>query len=114
MTITKRKGERIGTGRNNHISTSSEEMAGGRKESHDGGSRAEHEPLAVARKFGINPNRLFRCRKLINEGARCAVGADESVVPVSEVKKFQAKARELELLLGRKTRRWRSSRTQSV
>jgi len=33
----------------------------------------------------------------------CAVGAEESVVPLSEVKELQAKVRELERLLGRKT-----------
>jgi len=58
---------------------------------------------AVARKYGINPNQLFRWRKLINEGALCAVGAEESVVPLSELKELQAKVRELERLLGRKT-----------
>jgi len=58
---------------------------------------------AVARKYGINPNQLFRWRKLLNEGALCAVGAEESVVPLSEVKELQAKVRELERLLGRKT-----------
>ena len=58
---------------------------------------------AVARKYGINPNQLFRWRKLLNEGALCAVGAEESVVPLSELKELQAKVRELERLLGRKT-----------
>lgn len=58
---------------------------------------------AVARKYGINPNQLFRWRRLLNEGALCAVGAEESVVPLSEVKELQAKVRELERLLGRKT-----------
>jgi len=58
---------------------------------------------AVARKYGVNPNQLFRWRKLLNEGALCAVGAEESVVPLSEVKELQAKVRELERLLGRKT-----------
>lgn len=38
-----------------------------------------------------------------NEGALCAVGAEESVVPLSELKELQAKVRELERLLGRKT-----------
>ncbi len=58
---------------------------------------------AVARKYGVNPNQLFHWRKLLNEGALCAVGAEESVVPLSEVKELQAKVRELERLLGRKT-----------
>jgi transposase len=58
---------------------------------------------AVARKYGVNPNQLFRWRKLLNDGALCAVGADEGVVPVSEVKELQSRIGELERLLGRKT-----------
>lgn len=58
---------------------------------------------AVARKYGINPNQLFRWRKLMREGALSAVGADESVVPASEVKELHVRIRELERLLGRKT-----------
>ena len=57
----------------------------------------------VARKYGINPNQLFRWRKLVREGALLAVGADESVVPASEVKQLKQRIRELERLLGRKT-----------
>jgi len=57
---------------------------------------------AVARKYGINPNQLFRWRKLMREGALSAVGADESVVPASEVKELHIRIRELERLLGRK------------
>ncbi len=30
---------------------------------------------AVARKYDINPNQLFRWRKLMQDGALCAVGA---------------------------------------
>ena len=58
---------------------------------------------AVARKYEINPNQLFRWRKLMQEGALCAVGADEEVVPASEMKELQGRIRELERLLGRKT-----------
>jgi transposase len=58
---------------------------------------------AVARKYGVNPNQLFHWRKLMREGALVAVGADEHVVPVSEVKQLQVKIRELERLLGKKT-----------
>lgn len=39
----------------------------------------------------------------MQEGALSAVGADEEVVPVSEMKELLAKVRELERLLGRKT-----------
>jgi len=58
---------------------------------------------AVARKYDIHPNQLFRWRKLMQEGALSAVRADEAVVPVSEVKELRTQVRELERLLGRKT-----------
>jgi len=58
---------------------------------------------AVARKYEIHPNQLFRWRKLMQEGALSAVRADEEVVPVSEVKELRTQVRELERLLGRKT-----------
>jgi transposase len=58
---------------------------------------------AVARKYGINPNQMFHWRKLMREGALIAVGADDHVVPASEVKQLKAQIRELERLLGKKT-----------
>lgn len=58
---------------------------------------------AVARKYGIHPNQLFRWRKLMYEGALSAVKAGEAVVPSSEVKSLKKRIRELERLLGRKT-----------
>ena len=58
---------------------------------------------AVACKYGVNPNQLFHWRKLMREGALIAVGADENVVPASEVKQLKAQIRELERLLGKKT-----------
>src|SRR5512135_1155166 len=58
---------------------------------------------AVARKYGIHPNQLFKWRKLMYAGALSAMRADEEVVPISEVKALKAKVRELERLLGKKT-----------
>jgi len=58
---------------------------------------------SVARKYGIHPNQVFRWRKLAEEGALSAVGADEGVVPASETRELRKQIRELERLLGRKT-----------
>ena len=58
---------------------------------------------SVSRKYGIHPNQLFHWRRLMREGALSAVGADEAVVPASEVRELQARIRELERLLGKKT-----------
>jgi len=57
----------------------------------------------VARKYGISSSLIFRWRRLVKEGGVKAVGADEGVVPASEVRALKAKIRELERLLGKKT-----------
>jgi transposase len=58
---------------------------------------------AVARKYGIHPNQIFRWRKLVQEGAFTAIRAGEEVAPLSEMKELRAHVRELERLLGKKT-----------
>lgn len=58
---------------------------------------------AVARKYGIHPNQIFRWRKLVQEGALTAVRSGEEVVPFSEIRELRTQVRELERLLGRKT-----------
>ena len=57
----------------------------------------------VARKHGIVPNQLFRWRKLMSEGGKVAVQADDQVVSVSENRALKKRVRELERLLGKKT-----------
>lgn len=57
----------------------------------------------VARKHGVAPNLLFRWRKLMSEGGKRAVAADDQVVSASEVRALKKQIRELERLLGKKT-----------
>ena len=57
----------------------------------------------VARKHGIAPNQLFHWRKLMSEGGKVAVRADDQVVSASEHRALKKRVRELERLLGKKT-----------
>ena len=57
----------------------------------------------VARKYGVAPSLLFRWRKLMSEGGKVAVQADEEVISVSENRALKKRVRELERLLGKKT-----------
>lgn len=57
----------------------------------------------VARRHGLSPSLLFRWRRLMNEGGKEAVRADDAVVAASEVRRLEERVRELERLLGRKT-----------
>jgi len=57
----------------------------------------------IARKYEVQPNQLFRWRRLFHEGALTAVRADEELVPSSELKELRRRIRELERMLGRKT-----------
>jgi transposase len=58
---------------------------------------------AVARLHGVSPSLLFKWRQLMSEGGRTAVRADEDVVYSSRVRELEARVRDLERLLGRKT-----------
>lgn len=57
----------------------------------------------VARKYGIAPNLVFRWRKLMSDGGKVAIQADDRVVSVAEAKALKKRIRDLERLLGRKT-----------
>src|SRR3954462_2205952 len=57
----------------------------------------------VARRHGLSPSLVFRWRRLMSEGGKEAIRADEDVVPASEARKLEDRVRELERLLGRKT-----------
>lgn len=58
---------------------------------------------AVARRNGVAPNLLYRWRKLMLEGGSIAVTADDSVTGNKTVRDMEARIRELERQLGRKT-----------
>jgi len=58
---------------------------------------------AVSRRYGVSPSLVFKWRRLVEEGTMSSLGADEPVVPESELKALKGRIRELERLLGRKT-----------
>ena len=58
---------------------------------------------AVARLHGISPSLLFGWRRRMAEGGLEAVRTDDDVVAASRVRELEAKVRDLERLLGRKT-----------
>jgi transposase len=57
----------------------------------------------VARQHGLSPSLVFRWRRLMSEGGKEAVRADDAVVAASEVRRLEERVRDLERLLGRKT-----------
>jgi transposase-like protein len=57
----------------------------------------------VARRHGLSPSLVFRWRRLMSEGGKEAVRADDEVVAASEVRRLEERVRDLERLLGRKT-----------
>ena len=58
---------------------------------------------AVARRNGVAPNLLYRWRKLMLEGGSIAVTGDGRVTSNKAVREMEARIRELERQLGRKT-----------
>lgn len=66
-------------------------------------ARAEGESISsVARRYGLSPALLFRWRRLVEEGTMSSLGTEEPLVPESELKKAEARIRDLERLLGKK------------
>ena len=57
----------------------------------------------VARQFGITAAQLFQWRKAYLQGSLMAVGANETVVPASELQEAMRHIKQLEGALGRKT-----------
>lgn len=58
---------------------------------------------AVARRNGVAPNLLYRWRKLMLDGGSIAVAEDDSGTGNRTVREMEARIRELERQLGRKT-----------
>ena len=58
---------------------------------------------AVASEYGIAANQIFQWRKAYIEGSLVAVGANEAVVPSSELQEAMKRIKQLEGALGRKT-----------
>ena len=58
---------------------------------------------AVARKYGVSASQMFNWRKQFQQGGQVAIRANDEVVPAADFKAAQARIRELERQLGRKT-----------
>jgi transposase len=69
------------------------------KQTNDPGSSVS----MVARQFGISAAQLFQWRKAYLQGSLMAVGANETVVPASELQEAMRRIKQLEGALGRKT-----------
>ena len=69
------------------------------KQTNDPGSSVS----MVARQFGITAAQLFQWRKAYLQGSLMAVGANKTVVPVSELQEAMRRIKQLEGALGRKT-----------
>ena len=58
---------------------------------------------SVARSYGIAPSVMFLWKRTMDDAGEKALKGNEKVVPGSEVKKLEARIKELERALGRKT-----------
>ena len=77
---------------------------GGRRRRWSAAELQGHDSIsAVARPGGVAPNLLYRWRKLMLEGGSIAVSGDDSVTSNRTVREMEARIRELERQLGRKT-----------
>lgn len=56
----------------------------------------------VTHKFGIALNQVFRWRKLMSDGGKVAIQADDQVMSAAEAKALKKLIRDLERLLARK------------
>jgi transposase len=65
--------------------------------------RGEVSAAELSRELGISRSLLQRWKHLAQQGTETPVAANEDVVPASELRTAQARIRELERLLGRKT-----------
>ena len=65
------------------------------------GLQAGNSCSSVARKYGISPSLVFNWRRRMKEGQLTAIGADDDVVPASELKRAQAEIRQLQRILGK-------------
>ena len=65
------------------------------------GLQAGNSCSSIARKYGISPSLVFNWRRRMKEGQLTAIGADDDVVPASELKRAQAEIRQLQRILGK-------------
>jgi transposase-like protein len=65
--------------------------------------RQEQSVAEISRELGVTPSLIYRWVRLSEGGSDAAVGANEAVVPASELRLAQQRIKELERALGRKT-----------
>lgn len=65
--------------------------------------RGELTLAELTRELDVSPSVVRRWKRLVEQGSSAAVGANEEVVSARRLKEAEAKIRELERALGRKT-----------